>query len=48
VIFCGDRRLMGTLVNSRATNLAGWAVAATIVALNVYLLAQTFGMTISG
>ena len=42
VIFCGDRRLMGTLVNTRATNIAAWAVAAVIVCLNLYLLAQTF------
>ena len=41
LIFCGDRRLMGTLVNSRATNLAGWAAATAIVSLNLYLLAQT-------
>ncbi len=42
VIFCGDRGLMGTLVNTRATSVAAWTVAAVIVCLNLYLLAQTF------
>jgi manganese transport protein len=38
VIFTRDRRLMGTLVNRRATNLAAYAVTAMIVGLNIYLL----------
>jgi manganese transport protein len=42
VIFCGDRGLMGTLVNTRATSVAAWTVAAVIVFLNFYLLAQAF------
>lgn len=42
VIFCGDRGLMGTLVNTRATSVAAWTVAAVIVSLNLYLLAQAF------
>ncbi len=42
VIFCGDRGLMGTLVNTRATSVAAWTMAAVIVCLNLYLLAQTF------
>jgi manganese transport protein len=41
VIFCRDRRLMGGLVNRRATTLAAYVVAAVIVCLNVFLLAQT-------
>jgi len=36
------RDLMGTLVNRRATSVAAWAVAAAIIALNVFLLYQTF------
>src|SRR5438309_3235934 len=42
VMFCRDRKLMGNLVNSRLTNYAAYAVAATIVSLNIYLLYQTF------
>jgi manganese transport protein len=39
--FCGDRRLMGTLVNTRATTVLAWAVATVIICLNLYLLQQT-------
>jgi len=42
VIFCRDRRLMGTLTNRRITTVAAVAVAAVIVCLNVFLLVQTF------
>ena len=38
VIFTRDRRLMGTLANRLATNLAAYTVTAMIVGLNVYLL----------
>jgi manganese transport protein len=38
VMFTRDRRLMGTLANRPATNLAAYTVAALIVGLNVYLL----------
>jgi manganese transport protein len=43
VFFTSDRRLMGALVNSRPTTVAAATVAVVIVALNVYLLLQTFG-----
>jgi len=39
VVFTADRRLMGGLANRRLTSVAACAVAAIIVALNVYLLA---------
>jgi manganese transport protein len=42
VIFCRNRKLMGALVNRRVTTLAAVGVAAVIVCLNVFLLAQTF------
>jgi len=42
VIFCRDRRLMGTLTNRRITTVAAVGVAAVIVCLNVFLLVQTF------
>jgi manganese transport protein len=42
VLFTRDRKLMGSLANSRLTNLAAYAVAAMIIGLNVFLLYQTF------
>ena len=42
VMFCRDRKLMGTLVNRRPTTVAAVIVAAVIVSLNVFLLEQTF------
>jgi manganese transport protein len=44
VLFTSNRRLMGVLVNRRSTTIAAAAVAAVIIALNLFLLAQTFGL----
>ena len=44
VAFTANRNVMGTLVNGRLTTAAASAIAAVIVALNVFLLAQTFGL----
>jgi manganese transport protein len=44
VLFTAKRDLMGVLVNHRATTAAAALVAALISALNVFLLAQTFGV----
>jgi manganese transport protein len=44
ILFCRDRRLMGSLVNRRRTTLAATMVASVIIALNVFLLAGTFGL----
>ena len=41
VMFTRNRQLMGNLVNSRATNIGAYAVAAMIIGLNVFLLYQT-------
>jgi manganese transport protein len=41
VLFTRDRKLMGSLANSRITNLAAYAVAAMIIGLNLFLLYQT-------
>jgi manganese transport protein len=41
VVFTRDRKLMGSLANSRITNLAAYAVAAMIIGLNLFLLYQT-------
>jgi manganese transport protein len=42
VIFTSRRSLMGSLANTRLTNMAAAAVSALIVSLNVYLLASIF------
>jgi manganese transport protein len=42
VIFTSRRDLMGSLVNTRLTNVAAWAIAAIIISLNLFLLYQTF------
>jgi len=44
VVFTSKREVMGVLVNRRATTAIAFAVAALISALNVFLLAQTFGL----
>ena len=44
VLFTAKRDVMGVLVNHRATTAAAALVAALISALNVFLLAQTFGL----
>jgi manganese transport protein len=44
VIFTSRKRLMGGLVNAKATIVAAAIVAALIVSLNLFLLAQTFGI----
>jgi manganese transport protein len=45
VMFTARRDVMGSLVNRRSTTVAASVVAAMIVALNAYLLLQTFGLT---
>jgi len=44
VWFTARRELMGALVNHRATTAAASVVAGLIIALNVFLLIQTFGL----
>jgi manganese transport protein len=43
VSFTARREIMGGLVNARATTAAAVVVAGVIIALNVFLLVQTFG-----
>jgi manganese transport protein len=43
VSFTAKREVMGGLVNARATTAAAVVVAGVIIALNVFLLVQTFG-----
>jgi len=44
VYFTSRKDLMGVLVNRRITTVAAGIVAAVIVGLNIFLLAQTFGV----
>jgi manganese transport protein len=44
VRFTASHDVMGPLVNRRATTAAAAAVAGLIIVLNVFLLAQTFGV----
>jgi manganese transport protein len=44
LMFCARRDLMGELVNHRATTVVAGLVALVIIALNVVLLALTFGL----
>jgi manganese transport protein len=44
VMFTSRRDVMGLLVNRRTTVAAAWVVAALISGLNIFLLAQTFGV----
>jgi manganese transport protein len=41
LLFCRDRRLMGTLVNRRSTTVVAAAVVILIVILNGFLLWRT-------
>jgi manganese transport protein len=47
VLFTSKRDIMGALVNGRGTIAAATVVTALISALNVFLLAQTFGLVSS-
>ena len=42
LLFCSNREIMGDLVNHRATTIAAWAIACVVIALNVFLLYETF------
>jgi manganese transport protein len=45
IMFTSRRDLMGPLVNRRITTVVAVAVASVIIALNVFLVTQTFGLT---
>jgi len=42
LMFCRNRELMGGLVNRGITTVAAIAAASVIIALNVFLLGETF------
>jgi manganese transport protein len=47
LIFCRNKQLMGNLVNRKTTTLLALVVVAVIVALNCFLLEQTFAPLVS-
>jgi manganese transport protein len=48
MLFTSNKRLMGVLVNHRATNLLGWLCVAIIVSLNAFLIFRTLGGIVGG
>ena len=42
VLFTSRREIMGTLVNRRVTTAIAWIVTGLIIALNIFLLYDTF------
>ena len=42
VLFTRRRDLMGILTNHKATTAVAWAISGLIIALNLYLLWETF------
>ncbi len=42
ILLTNDRAVMGTLVNRPLTRIAAWTIAAAVIALNAFLLYQTF------
>ncbi len=48
IVFTGRRDIMGAFVNSRLTQAAAIVGAIVILALNVVLVLQTFGVPIPG
>ena len=48
ILFSSNRDLMGTLVNHRVTTVVAWIVSVLIIALNLFLLYQTFFPSPSG
>ena len=44
VVFTSKREIMGVLVNRRTTVAAATVVAGLITTVNLFLLAQTFGL----
>ncbi len=42
LMFTSNKQLMGKLVNHRLTTLIGWVITGIVIALNLFLVAQTF------
>ena len=48
LMFTGRADIMGSFVNGRVTRIAAVVGTALVLALNVFLIAQTFGVPIPG
>ncbi|MEN1937470.1 Nramp family divalent metal transporter [Paenibacillus sp. 102] len=42
IMFTSSKKIMGVLVNHRITNTIAWLIAGLVIALNIFLLYQTF------
>ncbi|RDU38026.1 divalent metal cation transporter [Neobacillus piezotolerans] len=42
VMFTSSKKIMGGLVNKKITTITAWVIAAVIIALNLFLLGETF------
>ncbi|OME75966.1 divalent metal cation transporter [Paenibacillus sp. FSL A5-0031] len=42
ILFTSSKEIMGSLANHKITNVLAWAIALVIIALNIFLLIQTF------
>ncbi|PLR82176.1 divalent metal cation transporter [Bacillus canaveralius] len=42
ILFTSNKKIMGSLANHKITNAMAWAIAIVIIALNIFLLIQTF------
>lgn len=42
LLFTSNKELMGGLVNNRFTTWIGWGITAIVIALNIFLIVQTF------
>jgi manganese transport protein len=42
IVFTSNKKIMGKLVNRKLTSILAWIIATLIVALNIFLLYQTF------
>src|SRR5699024_2410641 len=40
LLFCSNRKIMGSLVNRPVTTVLAWLTAATVIVLNIFLLYQ--------
>jgi manganese transport protein len=48
LMFTRRRDIMGAFANGRATNVAALSGTAVVLALNLFLILQTFGISIPG
>jgi manganese transport protein len=42
IMFTSNKRIMGSLINAKWVTVVSWLIAVLIVALNVFLIVDTF------